>query len=298
MAHAGEDNREPTSRADPTEGGEPAEAGPAQEPTPRPWGPALLDSDSWETVPIATTSRSYEGRRRADALRTRRGIVVAAVVAGLVAVIAIPLALRSGPDEGAAAPALVPPVARVPAPTATSLASTGEAASTSSPPLTSTTTVPPARTTTTATRPTATTPPPPPPPPFPTLSFEGEQAELDGSAESFSFDGASGGRVAYRIGDWDDRAGDGVLTIRNIVIPVDGRYRVALVTVHPDGEAQRFGRLTVTGVNTVSLTFNGNSTCCQTTNVDLDLTAGTKTLTFTHSNRRAPSVDRIVISRL
>ena len=130
------------------------------------------------------------------------------------------------------------------------------------------------------------------------MTFEGEQADLDGSAGPYQYTGASGGQVAYRIGDWDDRDGDGVLTIRNIAIPSNGRYRITLVTVHPDGEGQRFGRLTMTGVNVITLTFNGGSTCCQSTNVDVDLTAGTKTLTFTHSNRRAPSVDPIVIRRL
>jgi hypothetical protein len=136
------------------------------------------------------------------------------------------------------------------------------------------------------------------PPAFQTLTFEGEDADLDGSAGPFRYGGASGGFVAYRIGDWNDRDGDGVLTVRNISIPSAGRYRITLHTVHPDGETQRFGRLTITGVNVITLTFNGNNTCCQTTNVDLTLTAGTKTLTFTHTNRRAPSVDRIVIRRL
>ena len=297
MVDARDDERE-TPGAASTDGVGPALGGPAGDAPPHPWGPPLLDSDSWETVPLANANRAYAGRRRAGAVTNRRWLVVGAVLAGLAAVIAIPLVLTSGGDrgDGVAAPTRSAPLASrsFSATSTTTLSSTGEAASTSSPP--SSTNTGPARTTTT--RPTTSKAQPPPPPAFQPLTFEGERADLDGSAAPYQFDGASGGQVAYRIGDWDDRAGDGVLTIRNIAIPTTGRYRIALFTVHPDGESQRFGRLTVTGVNVITLTFNGGSTCCQTTNVDVDLTAGSKTLTFTHSNRRAPSVDRIVISRL
>ena len=300
MVDAGDDEWE-TPGASSADDGVPAPGGPASrapaDVPPHPWGPPLLDSDSWETVPLAPTNRGYEGRRRADAVTNRRWLVVGAVLAGLAAVIAIPLVLTSGDDGGVgvAAPTLTaPPVARSSGPTSTTtLSSTGEAAQTSSPP--SSTNAGSVRTTTT--RPT-TSKAQPPLPAFQPLTFEGERADLDGSAAPYTFSGASGGQVAYRIGDWDDRAGDGVLTIRNIAIPTGGRYRITLFTVHPDGESQRFGRRTVTGVNTITMTFNGASNCDQTTNVDVDLTAGSKTLTFTHSNRRAPSVDRIVISRL
>jgi hypothetical protein len=288
MADAGEDNRTPVPDG-PDAHHEPDESLPdgtprhgiPEVPTPR-RGPAVLQSDSWDTVPILTSNRAYEGRRRADPITVRRWWVIGAILAALAALIAIPLALSSSDEEGTAAPA--PPAPPVTARPTTTTASIGEATS-FSPSLSPTTT------TTQATRPRTTAA-------FQPLAFEGEDADLDGSAGRYRYDGASGGFVAYRIGDWNDRDGDGVLTIRNIAIPTGGRYRITLITVHPDGESQRFARLNITGVNVITLTFNGGSKCCQTTNVDVTLTAGTKTLTFTHTNRRAPSVDRIVISRL
>jgi len=288
MADAGEDNRTPVPDGpdarleldeDLADGTPPH--GIPDVPRPR-RGPAVLQSDSWDTVPILTSNRAYEGRRRADPVTVRRWWVIGGILAALAAVIAIPLALSSSNEEGTAAPA--PPAPPVTVRPTTTTASIGEATS-FSPSLSPTTT------TTQVTRPRTTSA-------FQPLTFEGEDADLDGSAGRYRYDGASGGFVAYRIGDWDDRGGDGVLTVRNIAIPTSGRYRIALITVHPDGESQRFARLNITGVNVITLTFNGGSTCCQTTNVDVTLTAGTKTLTFTHNNRRAPSVDRIVISRL
>ena len=296
MADAGEDTWAPVpdgpdARHEPDENlaevdGSPRHAIPEVPPPRR--GPAVLQSDSWDTVPILTSNRAYEGRRRADPVTVRRWWVIGGILAALAAVIAIPLALSSSNEEGTAAP--TPPAPPVTARPTTTTASIGEAASFSPSPS-------PTTTTTQVTRPRTTTAAAPPPA-FQPLTFEGEDADLDGSAGRYRYDGASGGFVAYRIGDWDDRDGDGVLTVRNIAIPTEGRYRITLVTVHPNGDAQRFARLTITGVNVITLTFDGGSTCCQTTNVDVTLTAGTKTLTFTHSNRRAPSVDRIVISRL
>ena len=80
---------------DPTPDGQPPEpALPALRP-----GPAVLDADSWEEhggpEPIVET---YEGRRRAAPTSARTWVVLA-VLLGLAAVVAVPLALLAGRDR-------------------------------------------------------------------------------------------------------------------------------------------------------------------------------------------------------
>jgi hypothetical protein len=269
-------------------------------------GPELLDEDSWDADPVLSSSTAYEGRRRAEPRPTRRWVMVGAVLVGLAAAVTLPYALTSSPNVVTADPSGPRPA--VSGTITSSEQSTGEARSVSSTPEPSGSTTQPAAPVASTSRPGAPTsstsstapapPAPPPPPQFQPLTFEGENAELTGSAWDWDYPGASGGEIARNLGDWGSWKGDGVLTVRDIAIPTSGNYRITIYYVHPDNESQRRGILTVSGVSSGELIFDGNSQCCRTKDVTLSLSAGTKTLTFTHPNRRAPSVDKIVISRV
>src|SRR5690606_40581808 len=69
--------------------------------------------------------------------------------------------------------------------------------------------------------------------------------------------------------------------------------------VQDEDDEVRRGTITVTGAEPITPTFRGDvRRCCRSVAVTLNLTAGSKKLTFTHVDERAPSVDRIVISKV
>ena len=55
--------------------------------------------------------------------------------------------------------------------------------------------------------------------------------------------------------------------------------------------------VTVSGAAPVDVTFSGNSTCCRVSVVTVTMSAGTHTVTIANSFSRAPSIDKIVVSR-
>lgn len=105
-----------------------------------------------------------------------------------------------------------------------------------------------------------------------------------------------------RIGDWCSGP-DGVLEFEDIAIPADGTYRITVYYVHPNNDTTRHARISVTpGSAATNQTFEGSSSCCASKSFTMELTAGTKSLEIEgqeHRSRdRAPSVDKIVISRV
>src|SRR6185369_7970503 len=174
-----------------TDDTDPIPDGPSPEvflPAVRP-GPAVLDVDSWEEhdapEPIV---ESYEGRRRAASRSSpRMWIILAVVLVGLGAVVAIPLALVAGRDrpEPAAAAETTrspgSPTADDPTPGATLVPATG--ALRAAKPTTTPAPRPPGSTTTTTKTNAAAF--------AVTLEAEGPGTVLSGSARTDTYDGAS-----------------------------------------------------------------------------------------------------------
>jgi hypothetical protein len=293
--------------------GEPDEWGaePPRVPRPRtpplesPTGPLLLDDDTWEGV---AATESYHGRRRARMPAGRRWIPIALILAGLAAVVLIPLTMASllGVND-AAGPANSDPVVpsselEPPGPpilateSSTPLASTPATAS-----ATSTTTAAAPRTTRRP-RPTTTSRPPNPPPPPPTfgpVTFEAEGSSVTrtGSTVIWDYDDASGGRIVGRVGDWNQPQGPGVIRFNNVSIPTNDTYTLSIHYVHPDNERNRSAVVAVSGIAPITTSFVGSSNCCDVKTLTVTLSPGTHTITISNSDDHAPSIDKIVISR-
>jgi hypothetical protein len=288
--------------------GEPDEWGaePPRVPRPRtppaePAGPPLLDDDTW--VEVDPGSEVYQGRRRAAVPARPRWLVVALIVAGLAAVVLIPLSMTSllGVNDAAGPPTTQPivppseytlpeppvftPDSETPTPTATPVP---------------TRTTPPR--TTRRPRPTTTSRPPNPPPPAPTfgplsIEAEGSSATRSGSAITWNYDDASGGRIVGRVGDWDAPGGPGSVRFNNVTIPANGTYTLQIHFVHVNGEPTRTGVVTISGVDPIVTTFQGSDNCCAVKSLTVTLTAGTKSITISNNNGHGPALDRIVLSR-
>jgi hypothetical protein len=242
-------------------------------------GPAVLDVDSWEEHDgPESTLESYEGRRRAvSSTSPRMWIILAVVLVGLAAVVAIPLALVAGRDrpEPAAADTTTtgarPTSADGTTPGAGLVPATGSSART------------------TTTRPATTTVPA-----F-SVTLEAEAAALSGSARVTSYDNASGGRIVRNVGLWDARPG----TVKfSVTLPSAGSYVITMWYVHLDGELTRSAQITVSGADPVTRTFTGSATCCESASLPaMSLAAGLHTVTIGNPTGHAPSIDKIAIAR-
>jgi hypothetical protein len=247
----------------------------------------VLDADSWEEHegpgPIVET---YEGRRRAAAPKSiRRWVVLAAVLVGLGAVVAIPLALfarrdHSEPATADTATRSQPTSADGTTPGTGLVPATGASAR----PMT---TRPPASTTTATTTRTSVAA-------F-SMTLEAEGAALSGSAWATNYDGASGGRIVRNVGNWDGNPG----TVKfSVTLPAAGSYVITMWYVHLDGEQTRSAQITVSGVDPVTRTFTGSSTCCERASLPaMSLAAGLHTVTISNPTGHAPSIDKIAIAR-
>jgi hypothetical protein len=288
--------------------GEPDEWGadPPRVPRPRtppeaPVGPPLLNDDAW--VEVDPGGEVYQGRRRASLPPRRRWVVVAVILAGLAAVVLIPLSMTSllGVNETAeqatTQPYVAPGDGGVPEP---SVFTPDPVTPTPTASATPTRTAPP-RTTRRPRPPTTTRPANPPPPPAPfgpvSLEAEGSSATRDGSAIVWDYDDASGGQIVGRIGDWDMSAGPGTVRFNGVAIPANGTYTLRIHFVHVNGETNRTGVVTISGLSPITTTFQGSDNCCSVKTLTVTLTSGTKTITISNNNGRGPAIDRIVISR-
>ena len=232
-------------------------------------------------------NETYEGRRRAASTSKRTWVVLAVVLLGLGAVVAIPLALVAGRDrtepttaagttQGArpsSADGTTPGAALVPA--------------TGAPARPSTTPAPrPPSSTTTSTGAAAFSV---------TLEAEGPGTVLSGSARVDTYTGASGGRIVRNVGTWSDNPG----TVRfSVTLPAAGSYVITMWYVHLDGEHTRTAQITVSGADTVTRSFTGSSTCCESESLaPISLSAGAHTVTIGNPTGHAPSIDKIAIAR-
>ncbi|MFG2036572.1 hypothetical protein [Dactylosporangium sp. NPDC048998] len=146
--------------------------------------------------------------------------------------------------------------------------------------------------------PTPTPTPTPTPIRFGPVTFEAEADgnTIGGSAWVAQYPGASGGRIVRNIGDWGSRQGDGFLRFEDVTVPVEGTYTLKVFHVSIDNEPTRTVVIAVSGGDPRSFTFNGGSTCCTASTVQVDLRKGRNTITIGNPNGHAPSVDRIVLS--
>jgi len=176
---------------------------PAEAPLPPvPYGPSVLDADSWEEYEGSERSvDTYEGRRRAATSSMRVWLVTAVILVGLGAVIAIPLALINGTHgaepAAAASTKAVPPAGGPTAPGASLVPATG---------------APPAAPATT-TR---------PPGPFSvTIEAEGPGTVLIGSARVVAYPNASNGGIVTDLGRGESDSGSLRFTV---TLPSTGPY--------------------------------------------------------------------------
>jgi hypothetical protein len=281
-------------------------------------GPEVLESDSWDTAVEPDAVDTYHGRRRA--VMGPRWLGLALVFGALAALVAVPLTLMSlrDPDPAAAPSASASLDGPVVDPTVSADATLDPTAppttmsAVSRPPVAGTTRPPrrPPTRTSAAPRPstgggvtTAAVPPaaPPPPPPFNPVSIEAEAGgaatTLGGSAWAWNYANASGGRIVRNVGDWGSRSGPGSVRFNGVTVPSTGRYEIAVHYVHPDNESTRRAVITVSGAAAVDVTFSGTSSCCRVKVITVTMSAGTHTVTIANSSGRAPSIDKIVVSR-
>jgi hypothetical protein len=241
-------------------------------------GPAILDADSWEQDEAADPAVGpYEGRRRAGGPSIRMWVVLAAVLVGLGAVIAVPLALVAGRDQSG--PAAADPTSTAQAPTADPTSpGLGLVPATGAAPI-----APSSTTRTTAAGFSL------------AMEAEGPGVDLSGSARVDTYAGASGGRIVRNVGKWEGRSGSVKFTV---TLPSAGSYVITIWYVHMDGEQTRSAQITVSGADPVTRSFAGSSTCCASLALaPIALGAGSHTVTIGNPTARAPSIDKIAIAR-
>jgi hypothetical protein len=265
-------------------GGSVAVAGNDDEGNPRP-GPDMIEADTWGEPALAASE--YAGRHHTNSSSWRLRLAIGAGVLGLVAVVAIPMLLggsrASAPPAVSAEPDLGGGQAS---------ASDASASPSTSPSPTAVPTSRPVK---------ATAKPTPKPAPFTPITLEAEAGgaavTLGGSAWIAEYPGASNGKIVRNLGDWRMRGGPGTLRFNGVTFPAGGSYILAISFVHPDNEPTRGAQVTVSGVNPVTVVFNGGSRCCDVKKITLQIPAGTRTITISNSRDRAPSIDKIVVSR-
>jgi hypothetical protein len=213
----------------------------------------------------------YEGRRRAGRSAVRMWLVLGLVLAGLGAVVAVPLALLGGHDHSApttAATTQGEPTSDETTPVVNLVPATGASAAL----------------TTTVARSTFSI----------TLEAEGPGSVLSGSAKADDYPGASGGRIVRDVGKWTGSAGSVRWTV---TLPSTGPYVLTIWYVL-DGDRTRSAQITVSGAETVTRSFPGDSRCCSNLSLSpMNLAAGSHTVTIGNPSSRAPSIDKIVIAR-
>ena len=270
-------------------------------------GPAVLAADSWDTDPDESINQTYHGRRRAVGPSRNRWLLVALGLLLVTIAVAVPLALRSGNDPAAAPPGLLgtesntattggpstpvgelgPPSSSPGAPRSTpSLAATTGAnvpvnptTPAGSPPPTggSTPTASPTPTATTAA-------------PFSPVTLQAENASYTGTRENDPPCGVSSPVV--RVGKWESTQPPYTLTFTTSV-PTAGNYQLRIYYVMSSGDPRTL-ELTVNGASVPAGQF---SSCAGSRDLTIPLNAGSNQIKFNNQNQRAPSIDRIVISR-
>jgi Carbohydrate binding module (family 35) len=130
---------------------------------------------------------------------------------------------------------------------------------------------------------------------FGPVSYEAEAGlpttHLFGSAQVVAVAGAAGGQAVQGVGNWGGQTGS--LRFQTVSVPATGTYRITISYVAE--EVARTSTLTVSGGDTVNLTFATGTGCCATTTVDITLIAGTNQITLANPSGPVPLIDRVVV---
>jgi hypothetical protein len=273
---------------------------------PRP-GPAVIVADTWDFVPDEdVTNEAYHGRRRAYRPAVRTWLVVALVLTGLGAAVAIPFALNSGTPWGPAGaqpgaglvgqpsgtydeglPLPVPTISRTkvvrtPGPVRTTVS---PSASVRTAPLVGPS-PPPKDTATPTLSPMA---------PFAPLNIEAEAPinTVGGSAARTTYAGTSGGELVGYLGKIDSRPA-GTLQFNDVVVPTSGTYALTFWYV---ANNDRTAIIWVNGGDPTPIGTVKHGLCCDSRTLEITLRAGANTILFTNPTERCPAIDRIMISQ-
>jgi hypothetical protein len=217
-------------------------------------------------------------RRRATESTGRRWLVVATIVAGIGATVAVPLLWSSLPSRpgGSALPVTSAPA--VP----------GDDGATSSPSPATTESGQSSAPSTKGTRAFA----------FAPVTYEAEAPgnDLGGTASVADYPGASGGRIVQNIGEWRGPHKDGWLRFTNVTVPATATYLLTFFYVNPDDRGVRSTVITVSGSTPITVPASARATCCGAARQRITLKQGANAITFTNPTDQAPSIDKIVVS--
>jgi hypothetical protein len=224
---------------------------------------------------------------------------VLAALLGLGAVIAVPLTVGSTPPpQDATAWEFEPgpdPLEQTPATSSSSAAaspqrSASPTASPSATPAALVSTVGPTPT------PSPSPSPTPSPNPFAPLTLQAENGVLGPPAATTQPPCAPGVTVVRLIGDWPNETRDGTLTFTNLQL-APGSYTM---TVHyvMSSDPSRDAQIRFIGPNPTTIRPNFPAAACMTSKtLQVSVPAGTTAIEFSNSTDRAPSIDKIVLSR-
>jgi hypothetical protein len=121
---------------------------------------------------------------------------------------------------------------------------------------------------------------------------------LIGSAVVESDERASGGQIVTKLGNSGNGAEPGAVRIVGISVPSAGTYRISVYYANRDDTSHSSAVFTVTGAEPTTVTFTGNRKCCGERTIDVMLAAGQHVLTITNATGPAPSIDKLVVSRV
>ncbi len=277
-------------------GGSPSRGNEQNDPQLRRPGPVPLEDDSWDADTGWQMSDSrldesdrYHGQRRAKPIGAKYRWWIGGAAAGVASIATIALIMAPSIGAGGRRPTVGGPAAV----DATSNGLTGfpggdlpvGAGS-----------VPVGQPTTTANSPTDDSQPP-----F-ALTIEAESGSpmviLTGSAAVESDDRASGRQIVTKLGNSNDGAPPGAVQIVGINLPSAGTYRFSIHYLNRDDTNHSSAVITVSGTEPATINFPGNKNCCGARTIEVPLSAGSHHLTITNASGPAPSIDKIVISRV
>ena len=268
-------------------------------------GPTVLPADSWDTDDMGDPpDDGYHGQRRAHAPAARLWLVIALVLGGLGAAVAIPLAMMSTDRNGQATPTTYPS-AYMPTESPSIEAGPSEEGSLSATESPGPSQPAASRSPSTRTRPAPPPAQPPPstvakPPAFAPLSIEAEAAAntLGGSAwvAPGDYQGASG-TIVRNIGLWS--GAPGTLRFNDVTVPANGTYTLTVFYTFINGQSEpRTAVITINQAAPISVDFPGPGPCCAAhAPISITLKQGSNTILFGNESGPAPSIDKIVIGR-
>lgn len=132
------------------------------------------------------------------------------------------------------------------------------------------------------------------------VGYEAEAASnnLTGAASVSSYPGSSGGKIVANIGRWGPGAKrSGSLSFPDVTAPANDVFTVTLYLVGNADPAAETMVISVSGAAPVSVTVPAGSNSSLAMTVRVALVKGTNTIAFGNPDGRAPSLDRIAVSR-